>query len=155
METKAEKYERIVKFIDQYLESGDFFNTTLISHTLNLLKSEFEYMDWVGIYEKTPKERTLFLSYYVGGLGCDLIRFERGVCGRCARTRKTQLCPDIPKVPYHIACSDSTKSEIVLPIISNKKLLAVLDLDSDSLNAFDEIDQKYLEEICSRLSLVL
>ena len=63
METKAEKYERIVNFINQYLESGDFYNTTLISHILNLLKNEFEYIDWAGIYEKTPRKKTLFLSY--------------------------------------------------------------------------------------------
>lgn len=155
METKAEKYERIVNFINQYLESGDFYNTTLISHILNLLKNEFEYVDWAGIYEKTPRKKTLFLSYYVGGLGCDIIKFENGVCGKCATTMETQLCPDVEKVPYHIACSDTTRSEIVLPIISNKNLLAVLDIDSDSLNAFDEIDKKYLEEICSKISLFL
>lgn len=155
METKEEKYLRILNFVDQYLESGDFYNTTLISHTLNLIKNEFEYIDWVGIYEKTPKEKTLFLSYYVGGLGCDIIKFDRGVCGMCATTKKTQFCNDVSKVPYHIACSDTTQAEIVLPIVSNKKLLAVLDIDSDILNAFDEIDKKYLEEISTRLSLVL
>ena len=154
-EVKTKKYEAIVNLIDQYLESGDFYNVTLISHILNLLKNEFEYIDWVGIYEKTPGKRSLFLSYYVGKIGCDLIKFENGVCGKCAATKQTQLCPDVSKVPYHIACSSSTKSEIVLPIISNKKLVAVLDVDSDKLNASDLIDQKYLEEICAKISLFL
>ena len=155
METKEGRYQRILNFIDQYLESGDFYNVTLISHTLNLIKNEFNYIDWAGIYEKTPKVKTLFLSNSVGELGCDIISFDKGVCGKCATTKETQFCNDVSKVPYHIACSDTTKSEIVVPIISNKKLLAVLDIDSDILNAFDEIDQKYLEEISTRLSLVL
>ena len=62
METKEGRYQRILNFIDQYLESGDFYNVTLISHTLNLIKNEFNYIDWAGIYEKTPKVKTLFLS---------------------------------------------------------------------------------------------
>jgi GAF domain-containing protein len=74
------------------------------------------------------------------------------VCGAAARTRQTQLVPDVHRFPDHIACSATTQSEIVVPVLTpDGRLLAVLDVDSDIPAAFTEIDQRYLEQLCAEL----
>jgi GAF domain-containing protein len=80
------------------------------------------------------------------------IDFARGVCGAAARTRTTQRVADVEAFPGHIACSATTRSEIVVPVVTpDGTLLAVLDVDSDEPAAFDEIDQRNLEALCARL----
>jgi GAF domain-containing protein len=81
------------------------------------------------------------------------IPFSRGVCGAAARTRSTQLVPDVELFPGHIACSGSTRSEIVVPVLGrNREVLAVLDVDSNLEAAFDATDQQQLEAICADLA---
>ena len=78
------------------------------------------------------------------------IDIYRGVCGACVREKSVQLVPDVHAVPHHIACSSETRSEIVLPVMDETgEVVAVLDIDSTEENTFDEVDQKYLEEIGS------
>jgi GAF domain-containing protein len=97
----------------------------------------------------------LKIGPYQGGHGCLTIPFERGVCGKCAREAKTQIVPDVTKVPCHIACSNSTRSEIVVPVLDAAgRLRAVLDVDSDTPAAFDGIDAQHLEEVCHWLARI-
>lgn len=103
-----------------------------------------EHFDWVGFYRVTGPE-LLKIGPYQGGHGCLVIPFSRGVCGACARTGQTQLVPDVNAIPDHIACSATTLSEIVLPVMVDGKLIAVLDIDSDTPDAFTPEDQHALE----------
>jgi L-methionine (R)-S-oxide reductase len=115
------------------------------------LHEAFEYFDWTGFYRVTEPE-LLVIGPYQGSHGCLRIPFSRGVCGAAARTKRTQLVDDVSLFPGHIACSSSTKSEIVVPVLSpSGGLLAVLDVDSDRPAAFKPVDQVELEKICADL----
>lgn len=103
--------------------------------------------DWTGFYRVTAPE-TLKIGPYQGGHGCLVIPFSRGVCGAAARTRQTQLVPDVDAFPGHIACASSTRSELVIPVIGPQdRLIGVLDIDSNQPDAFTAKDAKRLEEI--------
>lgn len=103
--------------------------------------------DWTGFY-RVVAPRLLKIGPYQGGHGCLVIPFERGVCGAAARTGDVQLVPDVEAFPGHIACSSSTRSEIVLPVRTARgELLGVLDIDSDQPDAFDDSDARGLEAI--------
>lgn len=106
---------------------------------------------WTGFYRVVaPGE--LAIGPYQGGHGCLRISFDRGVCGTAARTGVTQLVPDVEAFPGHIACSSSTRSEIVVPVHApGGALMAVLDVDSDRAAAFGTIDREYLEQLCAVL----
>lgn len=115
------------------------------------LHRAFEAFDWTGFYRVRGPE-LLVIGPYQGRHGCLRIPFARGVCGAAARTRETQLVPDVSRFEGHIACASSTQSEIVVPVITPVgELLAVLDVDSNDLAAFDEIDREALERLCARL----
>jgi GAF domain-containing protein len=105
--------------------------------------------DWTGFYRVVGPE-LLKIGPYQGGHGCLVIPFTRGVCGAAARTGEVQLVPDVEAFPGHIACSSSTRSEIVLPVRDGLgRLLGVFDIDSDQPAAFDEEDARELEAILS------
>lgn len=100
--------------------------------------------DWTGFYRVVAPE-LLKIGPYQGGHGCLVIPFSRGVCGACARTGAIQNVPDVEAFPGHIACSSSTRSELVLPVRNGKgTLLGVLDLDSDTPAAFTRADEDWL-----------
>jgi len=100
--------------------------------------------DWTGFYRVVAPE-LLKIGPYQGGHGCLVIPFSRGVCGAAAATREVQLVPDVEAFPDHIACSSSTRSELVLPVVNaDGDLLGVFDLDSDQPDAFDEADAEGL-----------
>ena len=103
--------------------------------------------DWTGFYRVTGPG-LLKIGPYQGGHGCLVIPFERGVCGAAARTGEIQLVPDVDAFPGHIACSSSTRSEIVLPVRNAKgELIGVFDIDSDQPAAFTEEDARELDAI--------
>lgn len=111
----------------------------------------FAYFHWTGFY-RAVDATTLIVGPYQGGHGCLRIDFSRGVCGAAARTRATQFVPDVTAFPGHIACSSSTQSEIVVPVIApNGRLLAVLDVDSDFPAAFSAVDREHLEALAAEL----
>ena len=125
---------------------------TLSCELVNDLKSSFSYMDWVGFYYADEEKEALMLGPYIGSDACERIPFDKGVCGKAYRERKTQLVRDVSSLSYHIACSSKTKTEIVVPLVKENACLCVLDIDSDTFSTLDEIDRKYLEEIMSLLS---
>ena len=102
--------------------------------------------DWTGFYRVVGPE-LLKIGPYQGGHGCLVIPFSRGVCGAAARTGQVQLVPDVAAFAGHIACSSSTRSEIVLPVWGKAGLLGVFDIDSDRVDAFDETDAAALSGI--------
>jgi L-methionine (R)-S-oxide reductase len=106
----------------------------------------FERFHWVGFYRVVAPE-LMKIGPYQGGHGCLVIPFSRGVCGACARARQTVIVPDVEAFPDHIACSSTTRSELVAPVMRNGELIAVLDLDSDYPDAFDENDRQAVEAI--------
>ncbi len=118
------------------------------------LHHNIELFDWTGFY-RVVAPGILKVGPYQGGHGCLTIPFDKGVCGKCAREVQTQLIRDIREIPYHIACSTSTRSEIVVAVFDDKaQIRAVLDIDSDTVGAFDEVDRQCLEEICGLITPV-
>ncbi|RHZ94048.1 GAF domain-containing protein [Cereibacter sphaeroides] len=106
--------------------------------------------DWTGFYRVTGPE-LLKIGPYQGSHGCLVIPFSRGVCGAAARTGRIQLVPDVEAFPDHIACSSTTRSEIVLPVRNGEgRLLGVLDLDSNTPAAFTEEDATRLQALLDR-----
>jgi L-methionine (R)-S-oxide reductase len=120
----------------------------LIANLANVsavLKEAFGFF-WVGFY--LAKDNELVLGPFQGPLACTRIEFDQGVCGHAYTTRKTVIVPNVDEFPGHIACSTAAKSEIVVPIIeSGEKVFGVLDVDSDKLNDFSDIDRLGLERI--------
>lgn len=107
--------------------------------------------DWTGFYRVVAPD-LLKIGPYQGGHGCLTIPFSRGVCGAAARTRQVQLVPDVDAFPGHIACSSSTRSELVLPVINGQgMLLGVLDLDSNTPAAFTDEDVTALTALLARV----
>lgn len=100
---------------------------------------------WVGFYVVRNEE--LVLGPFQGPVACTRIRYGKGVCGTAWKEGKTVVVPDVNLFPGHIACSSASLSEIVIPIMKEQKIVAVLDVDSDSLGSFDSIDATYLEKI--------
>jgi L-methionine (R)-S-oxide reductase len=109
----------------------------------------FDFL-WVGFYRVSDK--VLVLGPFQGPIACTRIAFGKGVCGFAWQEGKTIIVPDVDQFPGHIACSSRSKSEIVVPVVKEANIIAVLDVDSELLNNFDEIDAKYLEIICALLS---
>lgn len=120
----------------------------LISNMANVvaaIKQTFGFL-WVGFYVCTLAEE-LALAPFQGSIACSRIKFGRGVCGTAWKLQQTVIVPDVAKFEGHIACSSESKSEIVVPVFNDDKVIAVLDIDSSELNTFDETDKKYLQEI--------
>lgn len=118
----------------------------LMATTSSVLANRFSHFFWTGFY-RVAGER-LVVGPYIGTVGCLQIDFGRGVCGTAAARRETVIVPDVNAFPGHIACDPNSKSEIVVPVFgADGELIAVLDVDSDRLDAFDEIDRRGLERI--------
>lgn len=108
-----------------------------------LLKQTLTDVSWTGFYLYNGS--ALYLGPFQGKVACVDITLDRGVCGKSARERKTIVVPNVHEFPGHIACDEGSNSEIVLPIIKDKKLIGVLDIDSYKFNRFDSVDQVQLE----------
>ena len=144
--TKQQQYERIFLTLDA-LCKGEDDHIALMATIVCELYQEFERFNWVGFYRNVGGQM-LKIGPYQGAHGCLTIPFSKGVCGKCARERSVQNVPDVSKVQHHIACSATTKSELVVPVlIDDDELVAVLDIDSDTLAAFDEIDEVNLQRL--------
>ena len=129
------------------LTAGETDEVALMATVAAELHHADTRFDWTGFYRVTDPE-TLKIGPYQGGHGCLVIPFSRGVCGAAARTREVQLVPDVEAFPGHIACSSSTRSELVLPVIgADDRLIGVLDIDSNRPDAFTETDAARLTEI--------
>jgi L-methionine (R)-S-oxide reductase len=149
---KADIYEALVPQIEA-LVMGESDLTANLANITAALKEALGFF-WVGFYLK--KDNQLVLGPFQGPIACTRINFDRGVCGYCYTTRQTVIVPDVEAFPGHIACSSSSKSEIVLPAFDqNGEVIMVLDVDSDRLNDFDEADQVGLERVMRLIERLL
>lgn len=145
---KQEQYESLIPQIKALIEGEN----DLVANLANIaaaLKEQFGWF-WVGFY--WVKNDELVLGPFQGPVACTRIRKGRGVCGTSWAEANTLIVPDVEKFPGHIACSSLSKSEIVVPIIRNGAVAGVLDVDASELDQFDEVDQRYLEEIVQLVS---
>lgn len=114
--------------------------------------NQLDNINWCGFY--LVDGETLYLGPFQGEPACTLIPFNKGVCGYCATSKKTVIVPDVNQFPGHIACSSASKSEIVVPIIVNKELKAVIDIDAPIIDRFTFEDADLLEEAAKILEVV-
>ncbi|MFG1485660.1 GAF domain-containing protein [Halobacteriovorax sp. RZ-2] len=144
---KIEIYTRVKRDIFAICE-GESSTIAKMATISCVLKQAFPHYYWCGFYMVDPnKEQELVVGPYQGTLGCLRIPFGKGVCGTAAQLLETQIVEDVHAIANHITCDPKSQSEIVIPVFENKKLIAVLDVDSDSLASFNEIDKSNLEEI--------
>ena len=154
--TKEEIYQSLIPQIKGLLEG----EPDLIANLANVcaaLKEQFGWL-WVGFYlvkpspaEVSEDKNELVLGPFQGPVACTRIKKGKGVCGAAWQKAETLIVDDVEKFPGHIACSSLSRSEIVVPVIRNNEVIAVLDVDSESLAQFDETDKEYLEEIINTI----
>lgn len=142
--TKCERYAAFLKDFAPFIEGEQDIISTL-ANTAAALREAFGFF-WVGFYLVKEPE-WLHLGPFQGSVACTRIKRGRGVCGTAWAEARTLVVPDVDAFPGHIACSSLSRSEIVVPILKDGAVIGVLDIDSDRLNAFDEEDQKGLEQL--------
>ncbi len=146
--SKQDQYESLLPQIASLIQ----FESDTVANLANVaaaLKQQFNWL-WVGFY--LVKEEELVLGPFQGPVACTRIKKGKGVCGSAWERAETILVPDVEQFPGHIACSSSSRSEIVVPLISGGTVFGVLDVDSEKLAHFDETDQHYLEQLARILS---
>jgi L-methionine (R)-S-oxide reductase len=137
-------YDEIAPQIAALVE-GETDLTANLANITAALKEAFGFF-WIGFY--VVKGNQLVLNAFQGTVACTRIDFDKGVCGHCFTTKETVIVPDVEAFPGHIACSSASKSEIVVPVFNKTgDVVMVLDVDSDELNDFSEIDAEGLEKI--------
>lgn len=140
---KATQYQTLIPQIKALVDGED----DLIANLANIaaaLKEQFGWF-WVGFY--LVKGDELVLGPFQGPVACTRIQKGRGVCGASWLQNQVLVVPDVDEFPGHIACASASRSEIVLPIRKDDEVVGVLDVDSEHLAHFDEIDALYLNEI--------
>ena len=144
---KEQQYQTLFPQIEALL-AGETDMPANMANVAAALKQTFDFF-WVGFY--VVKEDMLVLAPFQGPIACTRIRHGKGVCGTAWKEAKTLIVPDVELFPGHIACNAASRSEIVVPVIREGKVIAVLDIDSDKPDSFDEVDANYLERICGLL----
>lgn len=132
-----------------YLLDGEPNALANLSNASALLKTSFPNTVFAGFYLFDGNE--LILGPFQGGVSCVRIALGKGVCGESAASRQTVIVGDVKTYPNYISCDSSARSEIVVPMVKEGRLLGVLDLDSSLVDDYDELDQKYLEEFVAIL----
>ncbi len=146
--SKQEKYVSLFPQLEA-LVAGEPDAIANMANIASVLKEAFGFF-WVGFYRVRGDQ--LVLGPFQGPVACTRIAYGRGVCGTAWKEERTIVVPDVDKFPGHIACSSFSRSEIVVPVASGGTVIAVLDIDSDQFNTFDEIGSFYLEQICGILA---
>lgn len=141
--SKEEQYKMLFPQMQSLIGN----ETDMIANMANMaaaLKQTFDFY-WVGFY--IVRDNQLVLGPFQGPIACTRIKPGRGVCGTAWSEARTLIVPDVDKFPGHIACNSASRSEIVVPLKKNDSVYTVLDIDSDTLNSFDETDKQWLEKI--------
>ena len=148
MNEKEQKYDLLIRQI-QSLAEGETDDIALMANMAAAIHDTFHFW-WTGFYRVMGNE--LVLGPFQGPLACTRIAYGRGVCGTAWQEQRTLVVPDVHQFKGHIACSSASNSEIVVPVFRNGKIIAVLDIDSEQYNTFDEIDRVWLEKIVTTIS---
>ena len=141
--SKEEKYRSLLPQISALFE-GEHDRIANMANMCAALKEQFNFF-WVGFYMVKGDE--LVLGPFQGPVACTRIKKGKGVCGSSWSQKQNLIVPDVEEFPGHIACSAASRSEIVIPIVRNERVIGVLDVDSAELNSFDETDAAYLVQI--------
>lgn len=144
---KEQKYALLYKQIASLVE-GENDTIANMANAAAMIHFTFGFW-WTGFYRVVGEE--LVLGPFQGPLACSRIKYGRGVCGTAWREQQTQVVPDVEQFPGHIACSSMSRSEIVVPVWRGEEIMAVLDIDSEHLATFDEVDKEWLERIVALL----
>ena len=146
-DSKKELYENLLPQIKALVE-GENDMIANMANVAACLKDTFNFW-WVGFYRVI--DEVLVLGPFQGPLACTRIRKGKGVCGTAWQRAETVIVPDVDEFPGHIACSSLTKSEIVVPVFKDGKIIAVLDIDSERTANFDDVDKEFLEKLVANL----
>lgn len=149
--SKEERYKLLLPQIDALIKDEINFIAN-ISNITSVLKYSFDNFLWVGFYftdNNNPGE--LVLGPFQGRVACTRIKFGQGVCGTSAARKETIIVNDVNEFPGHIVCDSLSKSEIVVPVLKNGKVLGVLDIDSERYGNFDETDKKFLSKMLENI----
>ena len=147
---KDEKYALLSEQIGALI-AGETDQVAVMANVAAAIHQEMGFF-WTGFY--CVKNNELVLGPFQGPVACMHIPYGKGVCGTAWKEATTQVVPDVELFPGHIACSSLSRSEIVVPVFSEGgDVKAVLDIDSNDLATFDDVDRKWLEKICAKLSL--
>ena len=139
---KASKYATLYDQLEALTES----ESDMIANMANfasMIHETFGFL-WTGFYRVIGDR--LVLGPFQGPLACTRIAFGKGVCGSAWKEARTLVVPDVEEFPGHIACSSRSRSEIVVPIKKGDEVIAVLDIDSEDIGTFDDIDREWLEK---------
>ena len=153
--SKIESYKLLLEQIKALIE-GERDEVAVMANVAAVIHEAMGFW-WTGFYRVMPKagsdEKELVLGPFQGPVACMHIPFGRGVCGTAWERCQTIVVPDVEQFPGHIACSSLSRSEIVVPVISQTdEVVAVLDIDSKELSTFDDTDRQYLEAVCSLIA---
>lgn len=146
--TKEQKYQTLLQQVIALAED-ESDTIALMANISSMLHHTFGFF-WTGFYRVSGDE--LVLGPFQGPLACTRIKFGRGVCGTSWKRAETVIVADVDKFPGHIACSSASRSEIVVPVFEDSRVTAVLDIDSDKTDTFDETDKEWLEKICGMIA---
>jgi len=147
---KEARYQRILDQLEELLQKTDFLYARMATANA-LLYHKMNNFFWVGFYVLVNDELTV--GPYQGSLACQVLKKNTGVCWAAINEGNTVIVSDVEQFPGHIACDSRSKSEIVIPLRNaNNEIIGCLDIDSDKLATFDEIDAIYLEKITTLVS---
>lgn len=169
MNSKEKQYETLLPQAEALL-AGETDPVARMANLAALIHTTFGFW-WTGFYRVVPESKArgseteaasnevrgdkpdeiLLLGPFQGPVACTRIAYGRGVCGTAWKERRTVVVPDVEAFPGHIACSAASRSEIVVPVFHEGRVIAVLDIDSEHLATFDEVDARYLERLSALL----
>jgi L-methionine (R)-S-oxide reductase len=152
--SKQEKYELLLPQINSLI-SGEPNLITNLANITSALKYSMDNFLWVGFYlTDNIKKNELVLGPFQGRVACTRIPFGKGVCGTASEKKMTVIVDNVDEFPGHIVCDSLSKSEIVIPVISDSEVIAILDIDSDVHSNFDSTDKLYLEKLISNIKYI-
>lgn len=154
MKTKIDTYEELLPEILSVIE-GETDAVANMANVASMIHEAFGFW-WTGFYRvlqpQDALEEILVLGPFQGPLACTRIKKGRGVCGTAWQEERTVVVPNVHEFPGHIACSSLSNSEIVVPMMKDGRMVAELDIDSKAFSTFDDVDARYLEQICAALT---
>lgn len=145
-------YELFSKQVESLIAPSEK-QISILANTCAMLKEELDSF-WVGFYLVDSQKNELYLGPFQGPLACTKIAYGKGVCGTSWKEKRSYVVANVHEFDGHIACSSKTNSEIVVPIVKNDEVVAVLDIDSEKLNNFNDKDRVGLEAICEKLAKI-
>lgn len=148
--------KNLIPQVEQILNQNNLDVDTRLKELCELLNSKVDYYDWVGFYFRNGEKEELKLGPYVGEpTDHTIIPFGKGICGQVAVSNENFVVPDVQAQDNYIACSISVKSEIVVPLFVAGENIGQIDIDSDTIDAFSEDDERFLEKVNEMVAQIL